>query len=107
MVFTRDVLLDSITLTNLVLIISFLILSSLDKLPNLRRLILLLIAIFHILYIHRYAEYYNLTIAYKPFIVVLYNEKSASAVLDISQIIIVYMLSSYLYYIYKKRYGEK
>ncbi len=106
MVFTRDILLDTLALTNLLLIISFLVLSSLDKLPTLRKLILLLIAVFHLLYVHRYAEYYDLVISYKPFIVILYNEKSTSAILDISQLIIVYMLSSYLYYIYKK-YSEK
>ena len=89
----------------LLAIVSTLILSSLDVLQGLRRVLVLSIAVFHLIYIKVYAATYDLQIAVKPLLdVFIDGDGRVSAMLDLTQIAVASILIDYVYtrYIHSK-----
>ncbi|HIQ24096.1 MAG TPA: hypothetical protein EYH50_03510 [Pyrodictium delaneyi] len=82
----------------LLVIVATLILSSLDILPSLRRVLVLFIAVFHLTYIRTYTATYDLQLVVKPlFDVFIDRGGRASAMLDLAQIAIASMLVDFVY----------
>ncbi|BEP18063.1 hypothetical protein PYJP_14150 [Pyrofollis japonicus] len=66
---------------------------------------LVIMAALHILYVIRYAKTYELEIHVKPFIDVFYSKsrETVSALIDVSQLVILLLLIDYVITIYNKR----
>jgi len=82
----------------LLAIVTVLVLSSIDVLPGLRRLLLTSIAILHLIYVKTYASTYNLHVLIAPLLDVFIDSSGhASAMIDFTQIVVIYIIASYIY----------
>lgn len=100
-----DPVLTFIESIELFLLIFALVLYAFNAPKTIIKATLVTMAALHILYVIRYAKTYELEIHVKPFIDVFYskNRETASALIDVSQLVILILLIDHAIATYNKR----
>ena len=95
-VHVQDPLVNMLAMIGMVLSVAFIILFSFERGRPLRRLIAILLALTHMSYLVSYADAYDMSLRILPLLDVLSDGKHTSLVLDVAQLMLVYLTISYL-----------
>ena len=92
----QDPLVNMVAMIGMVLSVAFIVLFSFERGRPLRRLLAILLALTHMAYLVSYADAYDMSLRILPLLDMLSDGRHTSLVLDVAQLMLIYLTVSYL-----------